>query len=232
MYAHGDGLHIDLLVECSEGVHQGDGAGMVYFAAGMDEALMQLRSEYPDANIQAFADDVGGDTGNERVKATDSLPKLPDAELDADGTMPVAAAIIVRWSELADELCGLEVRPDKCHVTSLNGASGLRKEEYGVIDVCEGTLHMGIPIGSKQWEIDKVAEIANRVPFVYKQAQRAATKQCTQLLSVYCGGTPCLTHILRYIKQLKVEPPKFSAASSGRRPTAPASPRTKQRPPP
>ena len=70
MYAHGDGLHDDLLVECSEGVHQGDGAGMVYFAAGMDEALVQLRSEYPDANIQAFADDVGGDTGNERVKCT------------------------------------------------------------------------------------------------------------------------------------------------------------------
>jgi len=145
---------------------------------------------------------VGGDTGNERVKATDSLPKLPDAELDADGTMPVAAAIIVRWSELADELCGLEVRPDKCHVTSLNGATGLCKDDYGDM-LCDGTLHMGIPIGSKQWEMDKVAEIADRVPFVYKQAQRAATKQCTQLLSVYCGGTPCLTHILRSVEREK-----------------------------
>jgi hypothetical protein len=35
--------------------------------------LYYLR-DYPDANIQAFADDVGGDTGNKRVKATNSMP--------------------------------------------------------------------------------------------------------------------------------------------------------------
>ena len=111
MYAHGEGLDDDLLVECSKGVHQGDGAGMVYFAAGMDDALMQLRSEFPDAKIEAFADDVAGDTGiDERVAATDehvstcTPPTLDKAELAEDGTMPAAAAIIVRWSHLAQDL--------------------------------------------------------------------------------------------------------------------------------
>ena len=36
---------------------------------------MQLRCENSDANIQAFANDVGGDTWNERFKDTDSLRK-------------------------------------------------------------------------------------------------------------------------------------------------------------
>ena len=100
-------------------------------------------------------------------------------------TLYPAAAIIQRWKQLAAE-CDLEVRVDKCHVTSPDGDP--RQEEYDEVDVSDGFLLMGIPFGKPAWEKEKCTEIAAQVAGVYTNARLIETKQSAQLLSVYCGG--------------------------------------------
>jgi len=190
----------DMMADCSRGCHQGDPCSMLYFSAGMDAALMKLRAEFPDANIQAYADDVVFDVaGGSRTPVTADLQPLggaPDDGTPMPEDMPTAAAIIQRWKQLALEV-GLEVRIDKCHVTSLDGKGTLKQEEYGLVDVCEGLLMMGIPMGSAAWEADTCNEIAGKVASVYTNARNVETKQSAQLLSVYCGGVACINHLLR-----------------------------------
>ncbi len=63
--------------------------------------------------------------------------------------------------------------------------------------VKDGLLVMGVPVGKPEWEQTKCNEIASHVADVYTLARKVETKQAAQLLSVYCGGVPCINHLLR-----------------------------------
>jgi hypothetical protein len=88
----GDEDVITLMVK--RGVHQGDAAGMVYFAAGFDEATQMIRAEFPEACIQFFADDMHGDAPDREVVCTPQNGLRPFRE--GAVSMPMAAAILRR----------------------------------------------------------------------------------------------------------------------------------------
>ena len=189
------------VILCVLGVHQGDGAGMAYFACGMDEALMQLRAEFPDTDPSAFADDVHATVSTtERVVASETLRPFKEDAVD----MPVAVAMAQRWEALARDKAGLRVRFDKTCAASPEGV--MLKDEYGPIPRARGVLVSGVPVGAPEWERAKAAEIAQgteRLPGVARTFDCFAEidgKQYRDLLDTYCGGLCRITHLIRTLR--------------------------------
>jgi hypothetical protein len=184
-----------------QGIQQGDPGAMAYFAAGMDEAYMALRAEFPESALLAFADDVHGDSEG----YMDVPPELQDPTASPEGRlvvkntdnqMPVAVAVLLRWSQLARTKAGLEVRFDKCYAASLETA--LSQHEFGDIRTVDGLMIMGIPVGTPAYQ----QRMANRVVSenvlpTFDSIAAMPALQDQYLLNRFCAGACQVGHLQR-----------------------------------
>jgi hypothetical protein len=186
-------------VLCLVGFQQGDPLGCIYFSAGADGSLVKMRGDFPDDNIQAYADDVHGCTpDNARVQCADDgrgYALIPFVEGATD--MPAAAARLRRWGDIAAE-ANLEVRHDKCYVFSPQ--TDLDQAEFGDIRCRDGLLILGIPIGTAQYVKETVTALANKAMAVsFRATERIQHLQSRALADLHCSGSPKIGHLLRIV---------------------------------
>jgi len=193
-----------------EGTVQGDPASGVYFNAGAQRAFNVLRSEYPEAVLSKYMDDVMGHIDPANLKSCAlSEPRaqhLPGFHNVADGVTvieaPIAKVIIGRWQFLAKTMCGLRV-DKKWGVSSV--ATALDQAEYGDVEVggipvLPGINITGVPVGADEFVKAAALQIVDENVGASFRAISSLTKtQHQHLLAVHCGGAKRVQHLWQTI---------------------------------
>ena len=157
MQGSGDMREVDM----ERGSGQGDGASMIYFAAGMDAALQELRHEFPDSGVAAYVDDVTADAEG-RTPTSDTCPPFSPGAL----SMPTSVALIVRWNIISRSMTDLQQRFDKCALFCALFHPGMPLHEFGPIKVVPMVKVMGCPVGRDDAITDAVVRSPSPLPFV------------------------------------------------------------------
>ena len=165
------------------GVQQGDGLGPLFYAIGTIDSLQELREKFreQDIGIRAYLDDV-----------------TFDCEVN------MAEEIYSAWCDILKRNTGQVCRPEKTKAWSpCTDISGLdhRFEKAPCRGKDGGVKIMGIPIGTKEYEMRVTTEAFDKFKGEYEMVVKLPNKQQRFLLLRYCQGAGKINHLMRGVKK-------------------------------
>jgi hypothetical protein len=189
---------IDILSE--GGVFQGDSASEIFFSAGLQEAFDKLQSEYPEALLVKYLDDLNGSVRtNNLVNTSEPRAQALQGAHNDEVTIPLTIAILKRWEFLAKAMCGFEASPKIRGVVSL--LTLLESHTTFNINVKDGLKVAGIPIGSDEYVKHEVAKIIkDNVEQAFNAVNELPDLQYQHLLNLNCRGKSRAQHLWQTIR--------------------------------
>jgi hypothetical protein len=182
------------------GIFQGDSASGIFFSAGLQSAFDTLRSEYPEAVLLKYLDDLNGSIRvNKMVKVSEPRAKAKIGAYNDELQVPISVAILKRWEYLALTECGLEASPKKRGVVSLQ--TPLQNHTQFNINVKEGLKVAGVPIGCDSFVLNELQiGVKENVKNAFEAVEQIPDLQYQHLLNVNCGGNARAQHLWQTVR--------------------------------
>jgi hypothetical protein len=200
-YRHHDLNEYTIIDIISEGgVFQGDSASGIFFSAGLQEAFDKLQTEYPEALLVKYLDDLNGSVRtNNLVSTLEPRAQALEGAYNDEVEIPLTVAILKRWEFLAKTMCGLVASPKKRGVVSL--LTNIESHTTFNINVKNGLKVAGIPIGSDEYVKNEIANIIREnVEQPFDAVSELPDLQYQHLLNLNCGGNSRAQHLWQTIR--------------------------------
>ncbi len=179
---------------------QGDSASGIFFSAGLQEAFDKLQTEYPEALLVKYLDDLNGSVRtNNLVNTSEPRAQALQGAYNDEIAIPLTVAILKRWEFLPKTMCGLEASPKKRGVVSL--LTPLESHTMFNINVKDGLKVARIPIGSDEYVKHELAKIIKEnVEQAFNAVNELPDLQYQHLLNLNCGGNSRAQHLWQTIR--------------------------------